>query len=206
MLGIALPATSEAGAATTTLAANDARVTNLKLNGLFAQTFLNDGNNLGGLVASQDQIDNTSALDFSYTSPDPTNPDQIILTEGAGQIPNSAFTVTLSTAHLVLTTPASYFVNRCVINTITGSFACAPATPKSFDLAWVRNSIQTIDEKTTRVETIGPVTTKLKGEFTIKTANVNGTWDGHSDANSPGTLQDTHSTTIIREITVQANP
>jgi hypothetical protein len=206
MLSVALFLTLSAAPASAQM--HSATVTKIKVNGLFAQTFLFDPalNAQGGLVASKDQIDNTSALDFSYAIPDPTNPDQVILFQGAGEIPNSAFTITQTTAHLAVTTSASYFINRCVINTVTGSFVCAPGTPKSFDLTWVKNGVGTTTEKTTRVDTIGPVTTKLKGDFTIKTANVNGTWDGFSNVNVMGTLQDTQSMTFIREITVAANP
>jgi len=71
----------------------------------------------------------------------------------------------------------------------------------------VNNGVGSVSETTKRVETLGPVTTKFKGGFTSLTANVNGTWDGRDAANlPPGTLLDTQSTTIIREITVEPNP
>jgi hypothetical protein len=136
------------------------------------------------------------------------NPDQVIVIQGAGAIPNSSFQVTTTTAHLAVTVPTSplYVLNRCVLNIVTGDFQCYPGTPKSFNLPWVNNGVGTVSETTKRVETLGPVTTKYKGGFTSLTANVNGTWDGHSPANLAGTLRDTQSTTIIREITVEPNP
>jgi hypothetical protein len=71
----------------------------------------------------------------------------------------------------------------------------------------MKNGIGTTSETTKRVETLGPVTTKFKGGFTSLTANFSGTWDGHSPPTFPGaTLRDSHSTTIIREITVEPNP
>jgi len=91
-----------------TQAPNGTTVTKINVNGHFADTFLLDGNTSGSLTASKDEIANTSALDFSYANLDPTNPDLIILIQGAGAIPNSAFTITSTTAHLVLTTSTSY--------------------------------------------------------------------------------------------------
>jgi hypothetical protein len=70
----------------------------------------------------------------------------------------------------------------------------------------VNNGVGAVSETTKRVETLGPVTTKFKGEFTSKTANVDGTWDGHITANLVGTLRNTQNTTIIREVTVEPNP
>jgi hypothetical protein len=162
-----------------TQAPNGATTTKIKVNGQFAELFLIDGNTHGALVVTKDQVTNTSAIDFSYATPDPTNPDQVILTQGAGAIPNSTFTITSTTAHLMVTVSnsASFLINHCIINTVTGSFDCSSlGTPKSFNLTWVVDGLGTVDETTKRVETMGPVTTKFKGTFTIETANVNGTW------------------------------
>jgi hypothetical protein len=63
----------------TTQAPNGAKVTKIRVKGLFAFAFLNDGDTNGFLNASKDQITNTSALDFSYAFPDPTSPDFVIL-------------------------------------------------------------------------------------------------------------------------------
>ena len=57
-------------------------------------------------------------------------------------------------------------------------------------------------EKTKRVDVLGPVTTKFKGEFSSVTANTSGQWDTHSATNLSGTLLDTESTTTTREITM----
>jgi hypothetical protein len=105
----------------------------------FPETFLIDTDNFtnGGLNASKDQVTNTSALDFSYGTVYPTNPDELILIQGAGTIPNSAFTITSTTAHLgpvTVSNSDSFLIIRCVINQVAGTFECAPTTPKSFDL------------------------------------------------------------------------
>ena len=188
-------------------AVKKATVTKIKVDGRSADLFLvDDAGTNGFLNASQDQIANTVALDFSFATPDATDPDFLILFQGAGEIPNSAFTTTATSAHLAVTTPTTYLVNRCVVNTVSGEFSCAPTTPLTFDLTWVKNGIGTVFEHTRRRETLGPVTTKFHGEFTILTANVSGTWAGRSATNLAGNLLDTESRTHIREITVVDNP
>jgi hypothetical protein len=179
-------------------------VTRIKVNGRAATTFLVDGDFNGFLGPSKDQIENTSALDFSYASLDPSNPDLAILIQGAGQIPNSAFTVTSTTAHLAVTTP--FVVTRCVINLVTGDFTCAPTGPSTFDLTWTKDGFGTTLEKIKFLDTLGPVTTKFEGTSSRVTASVSGTWDGHASTNAQGNLSDTQNTTIIREITLLANP
>ena len=69
-------------------------VTRIVVNGQFAEVLLVDNatSTNGGLTASHDEVAGTSALDFSWASPDPSNADQVIMYQGAGNIPNSAFT------------------------------------------------------------------------------------------------------------------
>lgn len=195
---------SQAGVETTQ-APNGATVTKIKVNGRSADMFLIDnatGTN-GFLNASRDEIANTSALDFSYVTPEP-DPNFVILITGAGEIPNSAFTITANTARLVLTTP--FPVTRCLVDTVNGTFDCVETVPSTFDLTWVRNGFGSLFQKTTLIQTLGPVTTKFKGQFTSVMANVNGMWDGHVAVDQTGNLVDTQSKTIIREVTMVANP
>jgi hypothetical protein len=188
--------------ATTEQAVHHQNVTKIVVNGQFAEVLLVDNatSTNGGLTASHDEVAGTSALDFSWAFPDPSNADQVIMYQGAGNIPNSAFTTSLTTAHLHVTTP--FQVTRCVINNTTGDSTCAPSTPITFDLTWTRNGVASTTEKTKRIETLGPVTTKFKGEFSSVTANTSGQWDTHTATNLSGTLLDTESTTTIREITM----
>jgi hypothetical protein len=188
----------------TTQAPNGAKVTKIRVNGRFAFAFLNDGDTNGFLSATKDQITNTSALDFSYAFPDPTNPDFVILIQGAGEIPNSAFTVTSDSAHLAVTTP--FEVTRCDVNIIDGTFVCNPATPITFDLTWTVDGFGTVFEKTKRTETFGPVSTKSRGEFSRVSAIVNETWDRYTNADAGGDLLDTRNLTFVREVTMEANP
>src|SRR5881394_2415284 len=96
----------------------------IRVNGASATVLLfdTDGTN-GFLTVTQDQIANTSALDFSYATPDPSDPDFANLYQGAGEIPNAAYTLSASAAHLALTTPPP-FVTHCRVNLVTGEFTC----------------------------------------------------------------------------------
>jgi hypothetical protein len=187
----------------TTQAPNGAKVTKIRVNGLFAQVFLSDGQTNGILYASKDQITDTSALDFSYLTPDPVDPDLVILIQGAGEIPNSALSVTSTSAHLAVTTP--FPVNRFVINLVTGEYDFAPTAPVTFDLTWTRNGAGSVFERIQRTETIGPLTIRSRGEYDLRTASVSGTWDGRSTQNLIGDLMDSQSLTFLREVTLKAN-
>jgi hypothetical protein len=56
------------------------------------------------------------------------------------------------------------------------------------------------------IQTLGPVTTKIKGEFFSVTTNVNGTWDDHDAVDQTGNIVDTQNRTITREVTMETNP
>ena len=194
---------SLAGAGTTR-AANGPTVTKIRVNGLSADTFLTDGDTMGGLNVGRDQIADTTALDFSYATPDAEDPDIVILIQGSGEIPNSAFTISRATAHLAVTTP--FPITRCVVNIVTADFTCDPGDPITFDLTWVKNGFGSIHMKIQQTETFGPVTTKSNGEYESVTAAVNGTWTGHSASDMLGNLVDSKNKTNFREVTVEANP
>jgi hypothetical protein len=180
--------------------------TTISVNGRSATVQLLDAEGTNGfLTATEDQIANTVALDFSWATPDPTNPDLAILYQGAGEIPLGAFTQTATSAHLNLTTAADYPINRCVIDLNTGSATCAPGAPLTFDLTWAQNGFGRVEERTKRKEILGPVTTKMNAEFVTVTATINGTWGGRSSPDLGGDLTDSESKTYIREITVALN-
>ena len=185
-------------------AAASSTTTRIKVNGEFATMMLVDEATFanGFLTASKDQIANTSALDFAYAIFDEaTNPDLVILIAGAGEIPNSAFTVGSTTAHLQVTTP--FEVTRCEVDLPTNTFVCAPTNPRTFDLTWTVNGFASVYEKSKRVEVLGPVTTKSSGEFDQRSANVAGSWDGHVESTATGNIENTRGTTVIREIVMQ---
>ena len=178
-------------------------VTRIRTNGQASDTLLIDPvtGATGGLNVSRDEIANTTFLDFSYVTPT-SDPDIIILTQGAGEIPNSAYTQTDTTAHLLLN---DFPTTSCTVNLITGEFTCAEGEPIDFDLTWAANGFSVVEERCHRTETIGPLTTRTRGEFVERSALVSGTWNGNSGENMSGHLTDTRESTVIREITMRLN-
>ena len=184
---------------------SNSSVTKIRVNGLSAFALLHDsttGTN-GFLTASKDQITDTSALDFAYATPSTTDPNVIILTQGAGEIPNSSFAVTADSATLDV---VGFPTTRCEVNQETGDFACAAGDPISLDLTWTADGFMRIHEKCHRTEVFGPVTTKIVGEFDQRSALVDGTWNGHSGTNMNGELFDTQSRSVMREIEMRMAP
>lgn len=176
--------------------------TQIRVNGQSASVLLvgDDGTN-GFLAVTEDQINDTTGLDFSWATPDPADPDFADLYQGAGEIPSTAYAHTGTSASLSLTTPPSFIVTHCRVNVITGEFTCEESGPLSFDLAWTANGFGSIEEKLQRTEKLGPVTTRLKAEFTMITAAVAGSYGGHTASSLNGDLTDSESRTYIREIT-----
>ena len=183
-----------------TAQAVQSNTTTIRVNGASASVLLVDSDGTNGfLTVTEDEVAGTVALDFSYATPDPDEPDFADLYQGAGEIPSSAVTLTDSSAHLSLTTPPP-FVTHCRVDLVNGTFVCEEAAPLTFDLSWEQNGFGSIHEVTRREETLGPVTTKLRAEFTTVTATVSGTWGGHTSSSLSGDLTDSQSRTYIREI------
>lgn len=194
---------SEASTATTKLP-QQPTITKIRVHGLSTLTFLVDGDTMGFLNVGRDEIANTTTIDFSYATPDPDDPEIVILVQGSGEIPNSTFTISLTEAHLAVTTP--FPSHRCVVNIVTADYDCDDGVPITFDLTWARNGIGVVHEKIDRTETFGPLTTRLKGEYEQRTATVNGTWTEHIALDLTGYLTDSKNRTNFREITLEANP
>ncbi len=180
--------------------------TTIRMNGLSADMFLVEEatGTAGFLNVGRDEIANTTILDFSYATPDTVDPEIVYLIQGSGEIPNSAFTISSTTAHLAVTTP--FPSHYCVVNFVTADYDCEDSTPITFDLTWVKNGYGSIHEKGQRTQTFGPVTIKFKGEYESVTALVNGSWTGHISSDNFGNLVDSKNNTNIREITLAANP
>jgi len=175
--------------------------TTIRVNGQSASVLLVDADGTNGfLTVTEDQINATTGLDFSWATPDPADPDFADLYQGAGEIPNTAYAHTATTAHLALTTPPP-FVTHCRVSLVTGEFTCEEAAPLTFDLTWSVNGFGSIEEKIKRTERLGPVTTKYSAEYTSLTATVSGSYGGHTATNLNGDLTDSQSKTYIREIT-----
>ncbi len=207
LLVAALAACSNAPSELTGTAAQAlSQTTHIQIRGKFVESFLNDpsGPN-GGLTASQDEVAGTAALDFSYASLSPTDPNVVILVEGAGAIPSSALTIDPNgaSAHLAVTTPFQPIL--CQINTSTGVSTCDFTTPSTFDITWAKNGFETTSDHDTLSTTIGPFTEVSHGTFSRVSASTNGTWDGHTTSpNSQGFMEDSHSTIVTRDITTSS--
>ena len=204
-LFLALPA-SRAGVEKTQQSPNGTTNTKIRMNGLSSDTFLFDAdtNTNGFLNVGRDEIAGTTQLDFSYATPDTVNLEIVYLIQGSGEIPNSAFTINSTTAHLTVTTP--FPSHSCVVNFVTAEYDCDPGPAITFDLTWTKDGYASIHEKTQRSETFGPLTTKFKGEYESVSAKVNGTWTGHTASDLFGNLVDSKGHTNLREITLEANP
>ena len=202
---LTLPA-SRAGVEKTQQVPNDATHLKIRMNGLSSDTFLFDaGTDTNGFLnVGRDEIAGVTVLDFSYATPDTVNPELVYLIQGSGEIPNSAFTISSTTAHLAVTTP--FPSHSCVVNFVTAEYNCDSGPPITFDLTWTKDGYASIHEKTQRSETFGPLTTKLKAEYESVSAKVNGTWTGHTASDLFGNLVDSKGHINIREITLAANP
>jgi hypothetical protein len=184
---------------------NGSTVTRIRTHGRVADVILSDGSYNGFLSVSRDDITGTTALDFSFATRSPDDPNIAFFWSGVGEIPNSAFTInaTGSSAHLEVTTP--FPVTRCDVNFKTGAIVCTPSAPMSFDLTWVQNDFITTFERTERLTTFGPVTEHFSGAFSLVTASVSGTWDRHTMTDGNGDLLDSRGNTVEREIAIKAN-
>jgi hypothetical protein len=145
MLGAALPvplSASQAGVAKSQLA-NGPTVTRIRTNGRIGFANLSDGGTAGFLLASRNLVSGTSALDFSYATSNPDNPDSVFLWQGASEISNGAFTnaPNWSSARLAVTTP--FPVIRYEIDMVTGTVTSTPRPPVRFDLTWVPDGFST---------------------------------------------------------------
>lgn len=187
-------------------ASNGGKATNIRVNGQTAVFYLDDGERYAFLTVTRDEIADTTWLSYAYRFPDLNHPNWSIQVEGDGEIPNSAFTVTSTSAQLTVTTTDSYPVIRCVINNESGEYTCASNTPSTFDLTWTADRYWTLHEILTNVETFGTTTTRVNGRLDEVSASVSGTWDGHSGSNLTGYLTDSRNATLFREVMMAASP
>jgi hypothetical protein len=187
-------------------AAESGQPTRTRVDGRSAVLSIDEGDRFAFLSATRDEMADATSLSFAYRFPDPTEANWSVLVVGdEGQIPNSAFTLTRTSAHLGLTTPDTYVVTRCRINDETGESTCAPAGPIALDLTWAADSYRTFRESLTRVEVVGPTSTKFHGRLEEVSATVTGTYDDRPATNGTGLLTDSQSATLFREATIAAN-
>jgi hypothetical protein len=181
------------------------------VSGLYSDVFLydDDAGTQGYLNVGLLSDSNNAGLDFGYSVRDVTNPDFLIIYQGAGEIPGDAFTINRTSAHLTVavTTTASFYVHRCIVNIITAEYSCAPTGPITFDLTWVTDGLFSISEKVDRTENYVASIIRFKGEYTRVSSTVIGTWgDGFVTENMAGSLLDTKSKESYPDVTLKTNP
>ena len=187
-------------------AADGGQATQIRVDGRSALLLIDEGDQFASLTVTRDEIADATALSFAYRFPDPTEANVHVLVIGdEAPIPNSAFTLTAGSAHLVLTTPDSYVVTRCRINDETGEFTCAPAGSSTIDLSWTADGYRTLRELLTQVEVFGPTSTTVHGRLEEVSATVTGTLDDRPATNATGFLTDSENATLFREATIAAN-
>jgi hypothetical protein len=182
-----------------------------KLNFRDAFTILS-GDDLNGFVSvARNEIARTTFLTFAYAFPDASDPSIIALYfAGQGEIPNSAFNITSTSARLTVTTTDSLFVLRCVITGIIGlpgggGYTCAPSTtPVTFDLTWTKDGYGSIYATGKSVETVGSAVTRYQREDNRVTAKASGTW---SEMNTHSGINMIADLTTLQVVTIdQGSP
>lgn len=124
-------------------AGND-RVTVVRSNGnsVFANLVDPATGSSGFLSVSRDAVAGTTALDFAWATPVPGDPRHVVLVQGAGEIPQAAFTAGRDGAQLNVVTP--FETLRCLVDIEEGSFDCVPGQPLAFALSWTRDGFEVL--------------------------------------------------------------
>lgn len=196
-----------ARAGTETIATgNGDRVTKMRTSGRSTFTLLVDDatQTNGFLNVARDTIAGTASMDFAWATPSPSNPDIVILVQGAGEIPGSAFTVERTTARLNVVTP--FPTIRCEVSLESGAFECAASHPVAFDLRWARSGFGSEWRQEVSRNVFGPVTIHAQGQFELQQAKANGVWAGFASQGLAASLLDSKGSTVTREVTVSARP
>jgi hypothetical protein len=186
--------------------AGGARVTQIRISGpgAFANLFDPTTQSSGFLTVARDAVGGTTSLDFAWAAPVPSDPRYIVLIAGAGEIPNSAFTVDRTGARLVVLT--GFETVRCLVDLETGLFDCAPGPVQAFDLAWTRDGLFVEWEQKVSESRLGPLVVRAQGQYEQRSAQVAGTFGGLPMRGPLGQLTDTRGATVTRELSIKARP
>jgi hypothetical protein len=117
-----------------------------------------DGDRNAFVQVTRDHSAGVTWLFFGYSFLDPEDPNQLILVSGDGEIPASSLDVSSGSARLVLTTPDSYPVTRCVIDNTTGEYTCEVSGPSRLVLTWTADGHGSVETQARTVEQSGTVT------------------------------------------------
>lgn len=186
-------------------AGND-RVSVIRSNGssVFANLVDPATQSSGFLSVSRDAVAGTTALDFAWATPVPGDPRLVVLVQGAGEIPNAAFTVDRDGAQLNVVTP--FDTVRCVVDIEDGAFDCASAPALAFALSWARIGLEREWRQTVSEVRMGPLTVRSQGQFELTGATVHGSFGGLPTSGALGNLIDTKGASVTREVRMRAAP
>jgi hypothetical protein len=163
-----------------------------------------DGDRNAFVQVTRDHSAGVTWLFFGYSFLDPEDPNQLILVSGDGEIPASSLDVSSGSARLVLTTPDSYPVTRCVIDNTTGEYTCEVSGPSRLALIWTADGHGSVETQARTVEQSGTVMWNGRVRFEEVTARVAGAWDGQSSPNLAGYLIESENATLFRERAMRA--
>ncbi len=156
-------------------------------------------------------------LDFWFSGPDPSS--QVCYTYsdgwgtytycyytafineyGWGVIPSSDFQIDPNSAHLNVTTDASYFISKCTWSWVDWSYNCTTGGSETFDLRWNNNHQFSSESNGTTRMTSGVFSIQTEGAYSQTSADTNGTAFGTTLSAVPGSLSDSRSTNVTRDV------
>lgn len=187
------------------LAGND-RVIAVRTNGrsVFANLFDPATQSSGFLTVSRDVIAGTTALDFAWATPVPGDARHVVLVQGAGEIPNAAFTVDRDGAQLNVVTP--FETVRCLVDIEDGTFDCTSGPAQAFTLSWARIGLEREWQQTVSEIRMGPLTVRSQGQYELTSATVAGALGGLPTSGALGNLIDTKGASVTREVRMKTAP
>jgi hypothetical protein len=179
------------------------QVTRTRTNGRMAFAILTDEatQTHGFLSLSRDDVTGAASMDFAWATPSASEPDIVILIQGAGEIPGHAVTVERTAARLNVVTP--FPTVRCTVSLQTGEFDCASAPSLAFDLHWTRTGFASEWQQTVSRTTIGPLTIHAQGQYESHDAAASGIWANFVGRGMMGTLGDSKGSTVLREVVLR---
>lgn len=180
------------------------RITKTRTNGHSAFAVLADEatQTNGFLSLARDAVTGAASMDFAWATPSTSDPDLVILVQGAGEIPGDAVTFGRTEARLNLVTP--FPTVRCEVSLETGEFDCASGPPLAFDLRWTRTGFASEWQQTVSRTTIGPLTVHAQGQYERHDAAASGIWANFVGRGMMGTLGDTKGNMVLREVVLRA--
>jgi len=122
---------------------------------------------------------------------------------GFGSIPASDVNISRNTASLDTTVAPgpNFSIYHCDVDYNTGTFNCSNNTGGgAISVRWVRtNAYSTFNNGVSRTD-YGPMSTKTHGQWSSSSASASGTVMALTFSDAPGSLGDTHGSTVVKEL------